>query len=354
LKDELNQYETRETNEAFLELIRLLEEDGVSYVDEFPIELNAFAYKNEEDYMKEQLNPIDKVVEIIIENKLLGQVLKTYYISDEYEDHFKFITANIATNILRNKGIEVPIDIEIDGNKLNFTFDEDEDIKSWKSQHKIPSGANPHESLRKLIGDDKDVIRKLADNSISSKLILEILEERGLEDNIITEDYSISYQKDYLNQKRMLMKSYPEVTMETTAKEDFINLFKENSLKGFLGKVIKDGEKKIIPGEILIEELEEKDIDVPIEITEGEEKDTKTYTYTGNKDIKDKDPLDMLIDYAEENSVLDKFIISKDIRSYAQTELLNDGINPRISISDEFEYMAINNLNDFYEKNGID
>src|SRR5699024_12469111 len=123
----------------------------------------------------------------------------------------------------------------------------------------------------------------------------------------------ITYQNDYLNQKRMIMKSYPEVTMETTAKEDFINLFKENSLKGFLGKVIKDGEKKIIPGEILIEELEEKDIDVPIKITEGEEKDTITYTYTGNKDIKDKDLLVKLIDYVDDNYVLYKFLIYANI-----------------------------------------
>ena len=52
LKDELNRLPKEEKNQAFLDLIRLLEEDGVNYADEIPIQLNIYKYAREEDYLK--------------------------------------------------------------------------------------------------------------------------------------------------------------------------------------------------------------------------------------------------------------------------------------------------------------
>lgn len=356
LKDELNQYDREETNEAFLKLIRLLEEDGVNYMDEFPIELNTFKYEREKDYIEELLPPLDKVVDIIVDNNLLGEILNSYYINKDYDDHFKFITANKAINILGNKGIDVPIRIEIDGSQLKFTFKEDTNIESWKSKNDIPENASPRQSLIRLIDNDKAIIRQLADDSISSKLIYEILKDKGLRENIILEEYSISYEDEYLNQKRALMKVYPDITMETSAEEDFLTIFKEVSLNGFLEKIIEDEEERIIPGQILIDLLEKEGIDLPLEmvIEDNQGEASVRYNYTGKEDIGDKTTTDILVEIAEKNSLLDKFIISEDIRSYAQAELLNDGVNPRISIAEDIEYMALNNLKDFFKSYQID
>src|SRR5690554_7937438 len=63
LKDELNRLDLKTRNQAYLDLIRLLEEDGVTYVDELPIQLNVFKYRTEGDYQKESLEPIDKVIQ---------------------------------------------------------------------------------------------------------------------------------------------------------------------------------------------------------------------------------------------------------------------------------------------------
>lgn len=52
LKDELNRLDLKTRNQAYLDLIRLLEEDGVTYVDELPIQLNVFKYRTEGDYQK--------------------------------------------------------------------------------------------------------------------------------------------------------------------------------------------------------------------------------------------------------------------------------------------------------------
>ena len=70
LKDEINLKDKEATNEILLNLTRLLEEDGVNYVDEFPLEFNIFKYANEEVYKTEETNPTDKVIDIIIEHNL--------------------------------------------------------------------------------------------------------------------------------------------------------------------------------------------------------------------------------------------------------------------------------------------
>ncbi len=49
----------------------------------------------------ENLTPIEKVIDIIIENNLLPQILDTYYINPDYQEHFQFITVNKAINALR-------------------------------------------------------------------------------------------------------------------------------------------------------------------------------------------------------------------------------------------------------------
>lgn len=359
LKDELNLYDQDKKNDAFLKLIRLLEEDGVNYVDEFPVEFNVFEYESESDYMTEYWDPLDKAIEIILENNLLNKVLNTYYISDEYKEHYKFITANGAINALKNKGITVPIETDIIDGELSIRFDENKDIEAWKTKNGVAWDAGPTQALEVLINGDKTIVRKIIDHSIARLLVFDLLKDHGLESNLRMEEYSISYIKSYKDQKRTLAQTFPEVTFDTTAKEDFINIFTKTSLKNFLERGIdiskeEGAENIIMPGEILIDMLKEKDIDVPLGITLGEDKISAIYNYTGTKDIGDQSLVDILIDYAKEASLLEDFIASEDIRSLAQEQLLNDGVNPRISIAKEFEYVDINNLNKFYTENKIE
>ncbi len=87
-KDELNRYDNTKDkklrnvkkNDAFLKLTRLIEEDGVEYEDDFPLKLNVFEYENEEDYDLENQNPIDKVIDILVENNLVKDVLNSYFV----------------------------------------------------------------------------------------------------------------------------------------------------------------------------------------------------------------------------------------------------------------------------------
>lgn len=350
LKDELIRKDRTEKNKALLSLARLLEEDGVSYVDEFPIELNVFKYKNEEDYLNENLNPNDKIIDIIINNNLLPEILSTYYQHGEYKEHYQFITANRAINALENKGIDVPIITKLSEEGLNIVYDPNKDIEKWKKQYSLSADTQPVNALMKLINNDKTIIRKIIDHPISRQLAFQLLEGKNLSQDINLVEYSLTFDEEYLKQKRTLMKSYPEVTLTTTAKEDFVNIVISTSLESMLEKTIvseegKGDSKTIIPGQILIDMIKEKGTDVPITAELNKEENTILYKYTGKDTIGEKRPVDILIDYGKKTKTLEDFITDDNIKVLAQEQLLSNGINPKISISKGFEYVAINNKN---------
>lgn len=358
LKDELNiknDLDNIKKNNGILTLIRLLEEDGANVQDEFPIELNVFKYKEEMDYVNEFLNPIDKVIEIIIDNNLISEILGTFYIHTDYSKHYQFITINRAINAFKNKGLEIPITTNIIDNQLIVEFDPEKDIVKWKLTNGISENATPTGSIVELINGDKIIIRKIIDHSLSRLLVYNLINENSVLDNIILEDYSITFKEDYLKQKRVLYKSYPEVRMNSSAKEDFVSIFKSVSLNNFLERVINlDGKEPVVPGKILLEMIKAKEQQVPISIELSEDNTSIAYIYTGKEDIGEKNILDLVLEYANKAGVTSDFITSENIKSLAQEQLLNDGVNPKISIANDFEYVAINNLNSWYTSKKIE
>lgn len=357
LKDELNIKDVVKKNNGILTLIRLLEEDGASVQDEFPLELNVFKYGDEAAYINEISKPIDKIIQIILDNNLEGEILSTFYIHKDYEEHYEFITINKAINAIKNKGIEVPISTKIFNDQLVVEFQEEKNIEEWKSINGISKESSPIDAIVKIINKDKIIIRKIIDHSLSRQLTYDLLNERGLIDNIILEDYTITFMEEYLQQKRSLVKTFPEITMNSSARDDFVAIFKSVSLENFLDRVItveKDEKNPIVPGKILLEMILEKNKDLPINIELTEDNNSVIYKYTGDIDIEDTSLIQLIIDYADKVGVLTDFITAEEIRSQAQAQLLNDGVNPRISIAKDFEYVAINNLKNWHTSKRID
>lgn len=359
LKDELDIKDIKKKNHILLSLIRLLEEDGVSYIDEFPIDLNVFKYKNEEDYDNEESMPIDKVIDIIINEGILKEILLTDYNHPQYKEHYKFTTGERAIYALNNKGLEVPIIINQNGENIEFEYDSTANLTRWKKENNISEGMSPIDTVIQLINGDKLIIRKIIDHPISRQLVYDILVSRGIDGNINIGEYSLSYDEEYKKQKRTLMNLYQEVTKDTTAKEDFLNIFQKNSIKNLLEKTLvttndKGKEQILMPGQILIDMILEKDKDFPISIEASEEKSTVIYKYTGTKNLGDKTPIEYLLEGAKKNNVLETFIADKAIRPLAQEQMLNDGINTKISIAKDFEYVSINNKLRWYDENNIE
>ena len=136
LKDELNIKDKKKKNEIILELIKILEEDGVTYLDELPIKLNTFHYINENNIEIEGSDPEDVIIETIIENNLLGQLLDTYY-KGEREGHFLFLTANKAIHALENKGLDIPISVSLNGDSVVYSYDENMNMKKLSGKMKM-------------------------------------------------------------------------------------------------------------------------------------------------------------------------------------------------------------------------
>lgn len=358
LKDELNIKDKDKKNYGILTLIRLLEEDGVNYVDEYPLELNVFKYKTQDDYLTEDLNPNEKIVDLIIQNNLLPEILNTFYINNDYEGHYQFITINRAINALKNKNINVPVNAYISDEGLHLSFDDTVNITNWKKAYELNEDLNPLNSIIKLIDNDKTIVRKIIGHPLSRLLVYDLLENKGMIDNLILEEYSLSYKDEYLKQKLSLMKNFSDITLNSTAKEDFVNIFTEVSLRNFLEKIIKkedeSNDKAIIPGRILIDLLKEKGEPLSINIEVSEDNNGVIYKYIGGTDKSNNNPLDVLIEQAKKANILYEFLSSDTIKPLAQEQLLLDGINPRISISGDFEYVALNNLKKWYTENNIE
>lgn len=354
LKDELNIEDREKKNNALLTLARLLEEDGVSYVDEFPIEFNIFDYKNEKTYELENTEPTEKVIDIIISNNLLSQILDAYYIHPDYEEHYQFMTVNKAINALDNKGIETPIHAEINEEELILNYDSDKDIEQWKKDYQIRQDATAKEAIIKLIDNDKNIIRKIVDHPISRRIVFNILKENNLDNNLILKKYSIIYDQEYLDQKRELIKAFENINFETSAKDDFVNIVMETSLESLLEKIVevedeKGNVERTVPGEILIRKIEDKDLEPPVTIDIDQEMNTVLYTHNDKNLSSNKRPIDALMDFAKENNILYDFITDDSIKSIAQEVMLEKGHNPRISVS-KWEYVSLVNKNDWYDK----
>lgn len=358
LKDEFNLADKEGTNEILLNLTRLLEEDGVNYVDEFPLKFNIYKYSSEEVYSQEYMNPNEKVIDLIVENNLLGEILNTYYADVKYRTHYEFLTVNRVINALEDKGIDIPIEARLGEEGVELAFDPKQEIPMWKKNHGIAPDAGPKASLLELVDNDKNIIRKLIDHPIARKIVFDLLEARGLKGDLILDEYSLVYDEDFLQQKRSLMESYPNISFQSQAQDDFVNIVLSSSLESLLSKVV-DGqddegkEIKIVPGEILIKKIEETGTESPVIVEINEEDNTLIYKHKDRDQAGGENPIDSLINLAEEKGLLRDFIVDDEIKAIAQEVLLNRGINPRISIS-RWEYMAKINRFNWYDSFKLD
>ena len=77
-KDDMLNLEAEDRNKALLELATSLEEDGVIYQNDFPIDFNYFAYRDDADYISKDKSPIKTVIDFIKNKDVLDSCLDMY------------------------------------------------------------------------------------------------------------------------------------------------------------------------------------------------------------------------------------------------------------------------------------
>ena len=340
LKDEIANIDSEDKlNDLLLSLFRLIEEDGAYYEDEFPVEFNTFKYSDETGL--EEVSAQDRVVEIIKEKELIRDILDTYYVSDEYSEHFKYVTVNKIINSLEMKGIKMPVITELTSEGINIYFDTNKHLDDWRKTYGIAPNAGARDAILKLVGNDENIIRKLMNHGVSREIIYRLLVDKGLDENIVLEDISIKYDRQYDRQKKKLASEFDFITMETEAKDDFINLVLETSIEDLLLKVNQDKLGNIkAPGLVLFEIAEKKDLDLAVEAKVDKDSLSIYYEYKKGREVKGQDPINYLVDFSKKNKLIEDFITSDEVKSDAQSALLENGYNPRISIK-EWEYISM-------------
>lgn len=348
LKDEFNGISTEEKNNRIFEVTALLEEDAINYLSEFPLLFNEFEYNNEVSINDSIISPRDRVLEIIVEKALIDEIIDLYYFKNFDGLEFKYFSVQNMINSLEFNSKKVPIGYNLKDNKLEFYFLEGIQIDDWLKENNIPKDSSPKKALKLMINNDKTILKKLLAHPINRELIYNLLCEKNLQENIVLKDVDILYRKNFKNLKENLNKTYPEITFETTAKDDFKVIFEKNSLSNFLKYPIEEGIN--ISNEINKIFLKN---DIQIDFTSEIKDGLPVYKSIEDPDMEEAFLIDSISDKITENNLTDKLFEIEGIASHMQKQMIKDGLNIGISVSDGFEYTSIKSLNNFKNKYSI-
>ncbi len=335
LSDELKEQNENQTNKDFKDLIKLLEEDGVNYGDDSPIEMYNFFYKNIDDYTNNRDLPEDVLIKALIDNGLVGEFLEL-----NMDSNIKFSNASRAINVIEKRSQEeIPIRVDVDNNFKLYYKSEEIDTEEEKT---------PEEYLEEKLDNNKAIIGNILDHPISRKLTYEMLSEKGLVNNIELVEYSFKDDMDYILNKAELSKEFPEITLDSNAKDDFVTICKSN-FDIFLSSADMDDdpEKSIIPAKDIIELLEKKTGESLGIIAEY--KDGKVNLSYEEGIATTESPMDNLVRLSNEQDIISEIVTDEKYKFLAQDSNTKAGITPQISVLD-WDYIFVKNKSDLLEK----
>lgn len=351
-KDQLINLDEKDRITAVNSLVNILEEAGVNYQNDFDIRLNSFQYKDSKDYFKEEKSPEDKIVDIIVENKLLKDIVK----STSNKDGIKYETLKTTLLALKKRGVDIPILVSQDKNKLKVVYKDNAKEKLKAIGHNI--NEDPIDVVISSIGEDKSVIKNILENNQARFLTYKIIKENKLESNLILKDCSLTADEKFIQKKASLNNGYPEIKLNTKASDDFYQIVKKTSIKEFLksASLNEDDGSYLIPADILIEKLENKGIYANFTTEVKTESKDKKNIYSVNINFKNPqagDPAEELANLADKHNLLKDVILDKKYKYLAQNANATNSVYPSIDISNDkpskWDYTFNVGKKDFFE-----
>lgn len=384
-------------------LSSILDKNGEKPIDEFPIELDTFEYVDEnlekiktvssnpenQDFEDDSFQTVtyttaeEKAIKSVSENlsdwlnysmKIYGEdfspkssvlnvVLKDMNVPVKLSDGsfiFDETVLNPETQEIENKDEKPPV--EQAENQQSTTEQNQaqsiDPLKVWKTDKGMNENLTADEVVKELLLKNNKYLNTLFSNSKIRRLSYEFLKERNLAANIKLADYSFVQDEEFKNIKRNLNLNHEEITMDTTAKDDFVLMTMKYSIDNLLQAVYQSGNEKVIPGVVLIDRLKQIYPDLPVQAVVNEEIVSFEFTdeETKNKYLNQQhlDPSTTAYDFMKETAfknydVLYNLITDEAVKYYAQVELLKYE-NPYISIA-EWEYTPIRVKRNWINKN---
>lgn len=364
-------------NEIAYKLSKILDENMERPIDDFPIELDTFDYINESvEIIDSDLNleeeievnyyrtAEEKVIEKVKENihEWLNFSISIYgeNFSPKQRVHAAIINDNVPIKLEGDKfEYEDEMLIQTDSDLTeaeNETTEQKTPIQIWLSEHNLKENISAEEAVAQLLVNNNKYLSSLFSNSKIRRLSYEFIIQKGVE-NIKLNEFSFIQDEEYENIKRDLNALNEEITMDTSAKDDFVILTMKNSIDNLL-QTVYQGNEKIMPGAILIERLKEIYPDLPVKFVENGELGVFEYTdtETRNKYFNQQHmeysttAYDFIKEIAFKNyDVLYNLVTDDNIKYYSQIELLKY-VNPSISIN-EWEYTPLRNKKNWINNN---
>lgn len=349
-KDQLSKLDEGERRKVLENLVSVLEEDGVSYNEDFQVRLNSLEYQSPDDYFEEEETPTEKLANIIIDNNLIGDVISLVYEKDD----FKYEVMKTTLLALKKRGIDIPCEVDQADGNLKISFKKNAGKKLQAIGYSMDM--DPMEVVLDAVGKDKSVIMNILENQYARKLIYDYLESKSLEENVVLEKAGLVSDEKLLEKKSKLHRAYENITIDSKASDDFYEIVAASSLNELLTSAsLDDNGEYIIPADILIEQLQNKGEYVNVQTEVVTESKDNTNTYSVNLSFinpQDGDPAEELIKMAKKDKLLKPLILSDDVKYLAQNANTANNIYPSIDISeddpDDWAYTYMNEKKDFF------
>ena len=340
-KDELLSKKNEEKrNQNLLTLVRLLEEDGIIYQTDFPIDLNVYYYPEIEDYFN-KISPMEYMLEQAQKDDILYEFINGNVNLENYENHFVYSMKNRVLSAITEKYIDNPILLKDN----NFVADEDK-LSNFLKEKELPQNLDAEKCVIYIVKNDTSIIRKLLNHPIARAILFEIVKNKNLIENVRMKPIECKYTQEYLEQKIKNIERFPGITMESSAEDDFLFVSTTEVLEKVLNSTYNDG--SLIPGEKLIKLFRKNNQFKDLNIYTDSKQTHLFYKY----DDSQKDNYDPVKDLINSLSptMLKEFILDPELISIFQSELLNKNINLGISVSNGIRYQAERNEENFYSR----
>lgn len=367
--DEIN---AGDFNEISYKLSKIFDENMEKPIDDFPIKIDTFEYINEEANISQNLDSIkpeeevysytsaeDSVIKTVKENMSEWLNFNSLVYGENFNPKQKVLLTILkagAPIILKDGYFEYNKDAIISNEPL--TDDKKTQTQIWLAENGLKENLNAEEAVSQFLINNNKYISSLFSNAKIRRFSYDFIKSKGYGDNIKLKNFTFVQDEEYRNLKKNLNTKNEEITMSTSAKDDFVILTMKNSIDNLLMTVYEKNNEKIIPGMILIERLKTIYPDLPVEFVENGKQGTFEYTdlqiknnYINQQHMDESiRAYDFLKELSFKNyDILYDLITDDSIKYYAQIELLKYE-NPSISIT-EWEYTPIRNKNNWIKNN---
>ncbi len=349
-KDEFLSMTPEERNPVIAQLLRLVERDGADYAQDSPISVDAFVYASDEDYLKEKETPDEKVQRLLVENKLVGAWLSSVYEAEQDPD-FHVSPAARALTSFSLKGSALPIQMDPDQN-FSMSFKKGDEYQKLVDSGAIGAETTPLDLLVQRVMENRNILAQTLNHPAARVLAFRLLSEKKLQGDLQLAPFVYTYEESFRQKKASYHRTFPDITLTSDAKDDFMTIVRTQAASRFLESVEVSEENQFsIPAEEILNRLADKNIDSNLTYSIASDAESVAIEYIKEEDTEEK-PVDRLVRLARENDLLDAVIVDDRYKALAEQAMFDEGLYPGISIS-SWKYGLQTSQEDFIQKHEL-